>query len=166
MVVQVSNAVELSLRPVQSDDVEACGRICFEAFTAISSKHGFPRDFPNVEVATGFIAFVTQHAGFYGVVAERDGRIVGSNFLDERSTIAGVGPITVDPNAQDRGTGKRLMQAVLERADERRFPGVRLALLWRHAVQGPKRRDGLPKTRRNGPSLRFRLAQNAVNTPR
>jgi hypothetical protein len=41
--------------------------------------------------------------GFYGVVAERDARIIGSNFLDERGTIAGIGPITVDPDVQNQG---------------------------------------------------------------
>jgi GNAT superfamily N-acetyltransferase len=64
--------------------------------------------------------------GIHGVVAERDGRLIGSNFLDERSTIAGVGPITVDPAVQDGGAGRLLMNAVLRRADDRGFPGVRL----------------------------------------
>jgi hypothetical protein len=39
------------------------------------------------------------------VVAEIDGRVVGSNFLDERGPVRGVGPITVDPAAQGRGSG-------------------------------------------------------------
>jgi hypothetical protein len=67
-----------------------------------------------------------SHPGFYCVVAEVDGRIVGSNCLDERSPIAGVGPITVDPNVQNRGIGRRLMMGVIDRARERGFPGVRL----------------------------------------
>ena len=61
---------------------------------------------------------------FHSVVAEIDGRIVGSNFLDERNRIAGVGPITVDPTAQNRAIGRRLMDAVHERAAERNFAGV------------------------------------------
>ena len=60
------------------------------------------------------------------MVAEQDGRIVGSNFLDERSPIAGVGPITVDPGAQDSGVGRRLMEDVLSRVKQRDLPGVRL----------------------------------------
>jgi len=67
-----------------------------------------------------------SHAGFYCVVAEKGGRVVGSNCMDERSVIAGIGPITVDPAAQDRGAGRKLMTAVMDRAVERRFPGVRL----------------------------------------
>lgn len=59
-------------------------------------------------------------------MAELDGRVVGSNFLDERSTVAGIGPIAVDPAVQDRAVGRQLMENVLERAAQRRFPGVRL----------------------------------------
>ena len=63
---------------------------------------------------------------FYGVVAEIDGRVVGSNFLDERNPIAGVGPITVDPAVQNRAVGRRLMDAVHDRAAANNFAGVRL----------------------------------------
>jgi N-acetylglutamate synthase-like GNAT family acetyltransferase len=66
------------------------------------------------------------HPEFFSVVAEMDGRVVGSNFLDERNSIAGVGPITVDPALQNRALGRRLMEAVHERAAERHCPGVRL----------------------------------------
>jgi predicted GNAT family acetyltransferase len=47
-------------------------------------------------------------------------------FRDERSTIAGVGPITIDPQLQDRGMGRKLMQAVLDRARDRGAAGARL----------------------------------------
>jgi hypothetical protein len=67
-----------------------------------------------------------SHPGFYSVVAERNGTIVGSNFLDERSQIAGVGPITVDVAVQNDGIGRLLMQHVLDRAQSRGFAGVRL----------------------------------------
>src|SRR5690606_28341010 len=57
---------------------------------------------------------------------ELDGQVVGSNFVDERSTIAGIGPITVAPAVQNRGIGRELMQHVLDRIAQRRFPGCRL----------------------------------------
>ena len=66
------------------------------------------------------------HPRFYSVVAEGEGRIVGSNFLDERSSIAGVGPITVDPTGQNRGVGGSLMQDVLDRAARQQMAGARL----------------------------------------
>jgi hypothetical protein len=58
---------------------------------------------------------------------------VGSNFMDERSTIAGIGPITVDPAVQNRTIGSLLMQHVLQRAARQRFPGVRLVQAAYHA---------------------------------
>jgi hypothetical protein len=52
--------------------------------------------------------------------------VVGSNFMDERSAIAGIGPITIDPTVQNRGIGRALMGDCMARAAERRVPGVRL----------------------------------------
>jgi L-amino acid N-acyltransferase YncA len=66
------------------------------------------------------------HPGFYCVVAESDGQILGSNCLDERSTIAGVGPITIDPEVQNKGVGRALIAAVLARSAERGSQGTRL----------------------------------------
>ena len=67
-----------------------------------------------------------SHPEFYSIIAEIDGRIVGSNFLDERNAIRGLGPIIVDPAAQNRAVGRRLMEAVHERAAEMNAPGIRL----------------------------------------
>lgn len=116
----------LVLRPATPADAEPCGRICHAAFTRINAEHGFPPDFPNADVAIAVLSMCFAHPGFHGVVAEGNGRIVGSNVLDERSAIAGVGPITVDPDVQNAGVGHRLMEHVLARAAARGFPGVRL----------------------------------------
>jgi predicted N-acetyltransferase YhbS len=116
----------VTIRSAEAADAAECGRIIHAAFAAIADQHNFPRDFPSAEVATGVASMLIGHPGFYGVVAEQDGRILGSNFLDERSPIAGVGPITVDPAVQNAGTGHRLMEAVIERAAARKLPGIRL----------------------------------------
>ena len=116
----------LTLRPGRPEDASEAGRICYEAFRSIADRHNFPSDFPSAEVATGLLSGLLAHPGFYSVVAELEGRIVGSNFLDERAVIAGVGPITVDPGVQDRRIGRRLMEDVLDRAARPHFVGVRL----------------------------------------
>jgi GNAT superfamily N-acetyltransferase len=72
------------------------------------------------------LSMLLAHPGFYSVVAEVNGNVVGSNFLDERSTIAGVGPVTVDPAAQNHGIGRVLVQDVMRRAADRASPGIRL----------------------------------------
>lgn len=118
--------MSVTLRPGTPADAPRCGAICYEAFTAIAAQHNFPPDFPSPAVATEILAGLLAHPGFYAVVAEMDGRIVGSNFLDERSTVAGLGPITVDPAVQDRAVGRQLMQHLLDRAARRGLPGVRL----------------------------------------
>ena len=123
---QVRGFSAVRLRPVESADVEPLGRICFEAFRSIAERHGFPPDFPDVEVGTMVIRFFAGNPKMYGVAAEADGRLVGSNFLDERNAISGVGPITIDPAVHDAGIGRRLMEAVLERSDAQGFAGCRL----------------------------------------
>jgi N-acetylglutamate synthase-like GNAT family acetyltransferase len=118
--------MELKLRSGTPADGEVCGRICYTAFKAISEAHGFAPDFPAPEIAIEVLTRMLANPKFYSVVAEIDGRVVGSNFMDERNRIAGVGPITVDPSVQNRAVGRRLMDAVHERATERDFAGVRL----------------------------------------
>jgi len=115
-----------AIRTALPEDSRACGQICYDAFSAISAAHGFPCDFPAPEVAVGALSMMFSTPGFYCVVAEYEGRIVGSNCLDERSVVAGVGPITVDPAAQNLGIGRILMQAAMDRANEQRSAGIRL----------------------------------------
>lgn len=117
---------EVAVRAATPEDSSICGQICYEAFSTLSAKHGFPCDFPGTEAATGLLSMLFSSPGFYCVVAEGGGRIVGSNGLDERSMIAGIGPITIDPGAQNLGIGRKLMQAVMARANERRPAGMRL----------------------------------------
>ncbi len=118
--------MSIELRPGTPDDAEGAGRICYEAFHAIATEHNFPSDFPSAEFATFVLSTMLSNPRIYSVVATLDGDIVGSNFLDERSTIVGVGPITVDPKAQNSQIGRALMDDVMRRADEQRAPGIRL----------------------------------------
>jgi GNAT superfamily N-acetyltransferase len=113
-----------TIRQATPADAEAAGVICYDAFFKINTDHNFTPDIPSAEMAIGFTRELFHHPSFYCVVAEQNGRIIGSNCLDERSSISGIGPITVDPNTQNRGVGKALMQAVMTRAQK--APGVRL----------------------------------------
>ena len=116
----------IHLRRAEPHDAAAIGAICYRAFKHIAEAHNFAPDFPGPEIATAFLSHLIGHKGFWGLVAERDGIIVGSNFLDERNPIAGIGPITIDPALQNDGVGRALMEAILRRALERGFAGVRL----------------------------------------
>ena len=97
--------IDVKLRAGTQADAVPSGTICYEAFRAVCTQHNFPPDFPSAEVVSGLLSTLLAHPQFYSVVAELDGRIVGSNFVDERSCICGVGPITVDPTVQNGGIG-------------------------------------------------------------
>ncbi len=117
---------DVVMRPATPEDSSACGEICYRAFFKINAEHNFPCDFPDPAHAIGLLTMMFSTPGFYGVVAENADGIVGSNVLDERSIIMGVGPITVDPDAQNAKVGRKLMQVVLDRANERGAAGIRL----------------------------------------
>jgi predicted N-acetyltransferase YhbS len=124
MSVTVESRIEVRL--AAQEDAAACGRICYEAFSTLNQAHGFPCDFPAPEAAAGLLTMLFANPGFHCVVAEVDGRIVGSNCVDERSIIAGLGPITVQPGAQNRRVGRKLMQVSMDHAWERGAAGIRL----------------------------------------
>ena len=116
----------VSIRRGQPSDAAALGDICYRAFKAIADEHNFPPDVPSPEIAAGLLGAFIAHDGIYDVVAEVDGRVTGSNFLDERNPISGVGPITVEPARQNDRIGRDLMRAALERSAARGFVGIRL----------------------------------------
>lgn len=115
--------MDVTFRPATADDAPEAGRVCYEAFRSIAERHGFPPDFPSPDAATAVLRMLIRTPGVHSVIAERGGRILGSNFIDERSPIRGIGPISVDPATQDRGLGRCLMRHVLDRAGA---TGVRL----------------------------------------
>jgi GNAT superfamily N-acetyltransferase len=78
------------------------------------------------EIADGLISMVLSLPNIQSFIAERDGKIVGSNFLWDGMPVAGIGPISVAPSAQNGSVGRILMEAALKHAQEQRFPSVRL----------------------------------------
>jgi predicted N-acetyltransferase YhbS len=117
---------DVTIRTAAAEDAPACGQICYDAFSAISAAHGFPCDLPGPGAATGLLSMMFSTPGFYAVVAESDGRVVGSNILAEQAVIQGVGPLTIDPGRQNSGVGRKLMQAVMGRANRNGAAGMRL----------------------------------------
>jgi predicted N-acetyltransferase YhbS len=113
------------IRPITSADTENSARVIYSAFRGIADRHNFPYDFPSEESAMGMAQMAIGSPDIYGFVAEdENGKFLGSNFLWEHDAIKGVGPITVDPDIQAKGVGRRLMEAVIERG--KNAPGIRL----------------------------------------
>jgi predicted N-acetyltransferase YhbS len=118
--------MKVNMRRATLEDAAVLGQINYDAFKAIGDAHNFPPDFPSVDQAVGTVTALISTPGVYSVVAEADGKIAGSNFMDERNPIAGIGPISVDPSVQNQSIGRHLMDNVLERVRARNFAGVRL----------------------------------------
>jgi predicted N-acetyltransferase YhbS len=116
----------LTTRQAKATDTPECARICYDAFADIAARHGFAPDFATTDVATALVSGLIEHPGFFSLVAEIDGQVVGSSFLDERAVVTGVGHVTVDPAVQDRRIGRALMETMLQRCVQRGVPGVRL----------------------------------------
>lgn len=65
--------------------------------------------------------------GFVGFVAvNKNGDIVGSNLVEMRDEIAGIGPISVKIDGQNTGAGRLLMKACMKAAAEKGMKTVRL----------------------------------------
>jgi predicted N-acetyltransferase YhbS len=118
--------LQTHIRTATREDADLCGEICYRAFSAIADAHNFPREFPSADFAKTVLSGMIANPGIYGIVAETDGRVAGSNFIDERSPIAAIGPISVDPEVQNSGAGRQMMQHMLDRISAKGAPGVRL----------------------------------------
>jgi len=116
----------LTLRAPQADDADRCATIFFDAFESIATRHNLPIEPGSREFTAFKMKQMLGAEGIFGLIAEREGQVVGSAFVDERDAIAGIGPVIVDPGHQDGGVGQALMQTLLAREHERAVPGIRL----------------------------------------
>ena len=115
-----------TLRFATPDDADACGRIFYDAFQSIAERHRLPVEPASPEFTRFMAGRMLGHDGYAGFACERGGAVVGCAFVDERGPIVGVGPVVVDPAAQDDGVGRRLMEAVVARSRSRGAAGIRL----------------------------------------
>jgi predicted N-acetyltransferase YhbS len=117
----------LTVRPIEPADAEACGRIGYEAHKTISSAHGYPSEQPSEEYGIGIIRMCLANPNSWGVLAEKEGKILGSIFLHKfpPSPVGVIGPLTVHPTAEG-GVGRALMEAALGQARKQGHDQVRL----------------------------------------
>ena len=119
--------MNLIIRPIEQNDVEICGKIGYEAHKAISSTHGYPCEQPSEEFGIGLIKMLLGNPNSWGVLAEGQGKILGSIFLHKfpPSPVAVIGPLTVHPSAQG-GVGRKLMDAATTQARKENYDQIRL----------------------------------------
>jgi L-amino acid N-acyltransferase YncA len=117
--------MDVNIRLAIPADITACGQITYAAFKGINERHGFENlEASTVEVACQWAGDKINNPFYYNVVAEANGQVIGLCFLDEHNSIRGVDLVSVDPVAQGKGAGRKLMETAIERSQG--SPGVRL----------------------------------------
>jgi GNAT superfamily N-acetyltransferase len=116
------------IRPIEYNDAKNCGKIGYQAHKTISSAHGYPSEQPSEEFGIGLIRSLLENPNSWGVLAERQGKTLGSIFLHKfpPSPVAVIGPLTVHPSAEGGGVGRMLMDAALTQAYEQNYDQIRL----------------------------------------
>jgi GNAT superfamily N-acetyltransferase len=118
--------VTIELARPTAADAEVLGDICYRAFKDISDKHGFPTDFTTPALAQMVVSGCIANEHGYATGVKADGRWTGSNFFRFTDEVAGVGPVSVDPERQSGGVGRLLMEDLLKAAKEQGIERVRL----------------------------------------
>ncbi len=114
------------IRPMGEDDLDAADRahrLAFGTFFGLPEPGRFRADAEIVRTR-----WATDPGA--AVVAELEGRVVGSGIGSAWGSVFIVGPITVHPELWSRGIARALMEGVMEVAARR--PAVRLAALFTH----------------------------------
>lgn len=119
--------MSLIIRSIEQNDAESCGKIGYQAHKTISSAHGYPCEQPSEEFGIELLRRLLSNPNSWGVLAERQGKILGSIFLHKfpPSPVAVIGPLTVHPSAEG-GVGRRLMDAALTHARKQNHDQIRL----------------------------------------
>jgi predicted N-acetyltransferase YhbS len=119
--------MSLIIRTIKQNDAETCGKIGYEAHKTISSAHGYPSEQPSEEFGIGLIKRLLDNPNSWGVLAERQGKTLGSIFLHKfpPSPVVAIGPLTVHPSSEG-GVGKKLMFAALDHARKQNHDQIRL----------------------------------------
>ncbi len=118
------------VRPMESRDVAEATRICSLAFGTFVNH-------PKPETFFGDMDYFKARVGARNtaaLVAESDGRLMGSNLITRWGSVGYFGPLSVRPDAWEGGIGKKLVAATLRQFDTW---GVKLRGLYTFA-QSPK----------------------------
>lgn len=116
----------VTLRRVEPADVAAVGDLCFVAFHDVALRHGQVPVFASPAVARAHLETLRALDPAGGILCEWAGRPIGVAWVRARGSVATLGPIAVEPGAQGRGVGRRLIEEALAQIG-RHAPQVRVA---------------------------------------
>jgi hypothetical protein len=109
--------MDFLIRNMAKEDINRVGEIIYEAFNSVAIKYGYISNVNSVEEGSRLAWTLFHHGPCERLVAEVEGRVVGSACLSIRGDFAGLGPAVVDPYCQDKAMGKELISGVLKKAE-------------------------------------------------
>jgi len=123
--------MDLELRASVAEDENDLAPIMHRAFSEFNISVGIPpdADFDNVEIAKNFLHGLLQSSNSYGITAfdKASGLPIGAAFLNfTGESVQAVGPVFIDPDVNNKGAGKALMNALIERAKATNATSIRL----------------------------------------
>jgi len=158
-----------TVRRATRKDAQACGRIIYEAFKSVAIEYGTIPDFTSEQEATLACFAALAHPGYYGVVVESEGKVVGTVIIDERDSVAGSMGLAVDPKVPGLGlVGIQLQRHMINRCIERNQPIRGLVATSHHRGYTMDRRFGFelrdPILWMEGPPLQREVPGHPVRT--
>jgi GNAT superfamily N-acetyltransferase len=113
------------IRAAHARDAERLGDINFVAFFGAAVSHGLPPAVSTPAESRRYVEHLATSDPLGGLVAEEDGRPIGFVWVHVRGPVATIGPLAVEPQAQGRGVGRRLLERAIELAGQG-VPQIRL----------------------------------------
>jgi GNAT superfamily N-acetyltransferase len=112
---------ETLVRALGPDDLADAGRIIYRAFSRSFRRYGYAEPIADTRSGIGLATAVFASDPTGALLLEAGGgRPIGVGFFQASSSDAFIGPIAIDPEAQGRGYGKRLLKEILDRVPTRR----------------------------------------------
>ena len=115
------------IRPIEQNDVEKLRQDWIRNTQSHFFRSWLPSEQPSEEFGIGLIRRLLGNPNSWGVLAERQGKTLGSIFLHTfpPSPVAVIGPLAVHPSAEG-GVGRMLMDAALTQARKQNHDQIRL----------------------------------------
>ncbi|KAH9300483.1 hypothetical protein KI387_012066, partial [Taxus chinensis] len=115
---------------VVEDEKELAPILC-RAFTEFNLSVGIPpsTDFESIETAELFLHGIFQSSNSYGVTAldTASGQPIGAAFLHfTGETVQRIGPVFVHPANSNKGVGKAIVSALIDRANATNAKSIQL----------------------------------------
>lgn len=102
---------QLKIRPVTEQDLNAVDNIFRKA---LGTFHGLPDPMDFSGDSSVIRCRMLEYPG-NAIAAEKDGQVVGSNFISQWGSFGLFGPLTVHPSQWRQGIGRSLLDATMER---------------------------------------------------